>query len=278
MIIKVKIKTLDSRDFDFEVDDDWTTLQLKEHIHSTVDVSPNDQRLIYCGRVLQNDKKLSEYSCNEKVVHLVPRPPPPPPSENSRSSDSNNNSSNTTTTNPDGSTENIRIIGDSGILFNTTTLLPNSDLNQVLRRVAQSVERAFGRGGMPIPVGTSIGVTISPQILTTQAVTVNPERLVTTNSSGNSQVSQQSFSPPQNPPLAQSVTEDSTQTTQSALHLNPTISQSSNSEPKQPSRGPEYTPEGIIEALRNHPDWIPTIKADISKLERQIAEMDDPPL
>jgi hypothetical protein len=77
VLISFTVKTLDSQDHKIvEVDDEISFKDLKSNLADIVGIIPERQRLIYCGKVLHDDKKLKEYSLNGKVIHLVQRKPP----------------------------------------------------------------------------------------------------------------------------------------------------------------------------------------------------------
>lgn len=89
-MIDVSVKTLDGQTKSHSVTEDITVRQFKDIISSSISIPADTQRLIFQGRVLQDEKLLRDYNVHNKVIHVVQRPPPRP--NNSGSSGSTNSS------------------------------------------------------------------------------------------------------------------------------------------------------------------------------------------
>ncbi|CAK55813.1 unnamed protein product (macronuclear) [Paramecium tetraurelia] len=73
--ISLKIKTLDNQITTFVVDPNNTVQQLKNVIQTQLNIPFDKQRLIYQGRVLENNKTLQEYKLQNDHVILLPGQP-----------------------------------------------------------------------------------------------------------------------------------------------------------------------------------------------------------
>ncbi|CAD8142037.1 unnamed protein product [Paramecium octaurelia] len=73
--ITLKIKTLDNQITSFSIDPNNTVQQLKNVIQNKLNIPFDKQRLIYQGRVLENNKTLQDYKLQNDHVVLLPGQP-----------------------------------------------------------------------------------------------------------------------------------------------------------------------------------------------------------
>ncbi|XP_042062960.1 ubiquitin-like domain-containing protein CIP73 [Salvia splendens] len=89
--LQLNVKTLDSRIYSFHVDKNMPVSAFKEKIAIQSGVPVGQQRLIFRGKVLRDDHRLSEYNVeNGDTLHLVERQPQPSTGSSSGEATSNN--------------------------------------------------------------------------------------------------------------------------------------------------------------------------------------------
>lgn len=70
--IKLKIRCSTGKDYNLSIINNITIIELKNQIEKEFNIPANTQKLIYRGRILQDDKNCLDYNIqNEQTIHLV---------------------------------------------------------------------------------------------------------------------------------------------------------------------------------------------------------------
>lgn len=71
--MKIKVKTLIGKDMEIQLEPNATVMDLKLEIESKESIAAQQQKLVYNGRVLNNDTELlkNQNLQNNSVVHMV---------------------------------------------------------------------------------------------------------------------------------------------------------------------------------------------------------------
>ncbi|XP_056154160.1 large proline-rich protein BAG6 [Lampris incognitus] len=160
-LIEVTVKTLDSQSRSYKVRGMLTVKEFKEHIAASVEIPVDKQRLIYQGRVLQDDRTLTEYNVDGKVIHLVERAPPQATMSNSGVGgvSSGGTDGGPSTNQPSTSSQGIPHDrnGNSYVMLGTFNLPVNIMDPQQIQMSVQQMMAGVGEAGRNTRVSTSAG-------------------------------------------------------------------------------------------------------------------------
>ena len=69
---QIKVKTLTGKEIEIDIESDDTIARIKERVEEKEGIPPPQQRLIFGGKQMTDDKKASEYNIEGgSVLHLV---------------------------------------------------------------------------------------------------------------------------------------------------------------------------------------------------------------
>uniref|UniRef100_A0A7N8XNH4 BCL2-associated athanogene 6 n=1 Tax=Mastacembelus armatus TaxID=205130 RepID=A0A7N8XNH4_9TELE len=155
--IEVTVKTLDSQSRTYNVGAQLTVKEFKEHIAPSVGIPVDKQRLIYQGRVLQDERTLADYNVGGKVIHLVERAPPPPSQPGSGSGGSSADSGHSSSSQGTSQVPPHDRNANSYVMLGTFNLPVNIMDPQQIQMSVQQMVSGMGENARNARVTTSTG-------------------------------------------------------------------------------------------------------------------------
>ncbi|GAA6020755.1 hypothetical protein JCM10207_002013 [Rhodosporidiobolus poonsookiae] len=70
--MQIKIKTLTGKEIELDIEQSWTTTKIKEQLEEKEGIPPAQQRLIFLGKAMADDKTAAEHKVEAgSTIHLV---------------------------------------------------------------------------------------------------------------------------------------------------------------------------------------------------------------